>query len=41
MQLAIIRLECPEARVKFKIIGFWTEAGFACYCKDQGVDTIA
>jgi hypothetical protein len=25
----------------FKNIDFWTEAGFACYCKDQGVDTIA
>jgi hypothetical protein len=23
---------CPEARVKFENINFWTEADFACYC---------
>jgi hypothetical protein len=31
MPLVIIRLVCPEARVKFKNIDFWTEADFACY----------
>jgi hypothetical protein len=30
--LAIIGLVCLEARVKFKIIDFQTEADFACYC---------
>jgi hypothetical protein len=24
--------QCPEARVKFKNIDFWTEADLACYC---------
>jgi hypothetical protein len=32
MPLAIIGLVCPEARVKFKNIDFWTEADFAYYC---------
>ena len=32
MPPAIIGLVCPEARVKFKNIDFWTEADFACYC---------
>jgi hypothetical protein len=32
MPPAIIRLVCPEARVKFKIIDFRSEADFASYC---------
>jgi hypothetical protein len=31
MPLGIIGLVCPEARVKFKNIDFWTEADFAYY----------